>query len=696
MFLPLAFVALGVWERARIAPELVSLQSQQEQLAEVVAALEARPPAPAGRIDMGMRFQHAGKTYVGALALAEARRAQGELDNSLMLARFRQYLPPVVIAGGLALATLSLLMLALGFVLGLLGRSSRDRLIGCFSLARRVLPSLLGAQVVLGAGVFIAAVAFEAAGLLDLGSSSGRALQLFGVAVVVVGFSVWTAIQAILQLRRAVDLFTPEPLPIIGRTVSAAEAPGLWRLVDGLAERLGALRPDHVVVGLSEGFFVTAGPQLLIPGDAPLSGRTLYLPLPYLALMRGDEIATIIGHELAHFSGGDLDYSQRFAPIYAGVGRSLDAVASAGQGRDGSVSPLVRPALQLGVFVMEQFHHAVRHWSRVREFEADAASITVTSPDAAARALLRSAAAAPRIAEVLDPAFAEPAAAPPDLVAAIQRHAAERGFDDPAAFLEERQPHPTDTHPPTRQRLAAFGGETPELLAEAAIAPPVDALSRLGYYLAEPDALCRDATVRFLDAARQAADAERADLEATASSVAKDAVSLHENTRPVAIVLCVTAAVVLGGVLALVTLGVQGLRGQELWIVGGTGLVAGLFCLASAWSVLRRGRTPFLVLTPEAMRHRHLQPIAWSDIAALDIRSDTVNLITLIALEPEAPLPARSGAWWRVKVDRKQRVVVFKAAPPRELKMQGYIDLMHRYHHADQARRLLAGAAPPA
>ena len=36
----------------------------------------------------------------------------------------------------------------------------------------------------------------------------------------------------LLQLRRAVDLFTPDPLVIAGRPVSAAEAPGLWRLLD--------------------------------------------------------------------------------------------------------------------------------------------------------------------------------------------------------------------------------------------------------------------------------------------------------------------------------------------------------------------------------------------------------------------------------------------------------------------------------
>ncbi|WP_309228771.1 M48 family metalloprotease, partial [Roseomonas sp. KE2513] len=214
-------------------------------------------------------------------------------------------------------------------------------------------------------------------------------------------------------------------------------------------------------------------------------------------------MAAIIGHELAHFSGGDTEYSLRFLPIYAGVGRSLDAVALAGMGADGSHSLLTRPALQLGVFVMDQFHHAVRHWSRLREFAADAAGAKATSADAAARALLRTAAAYPRIDETLGSSFRAPDAAPPDLVAATLQHAAERGLDDPAGHLEETQPHPTDTHPPTRQRLSSLDREpSPALLAEAATPPPREALSRLGAYFADPEPLCRAATADFLGSAR--------------------------------------------------------------------------------------------------------------------------------------------------------------------------------------------------
>ncbi len=43
---------------------------------------------------------------------------------------------------------------------------------------------------------------------------------------------------------------------------------------------MGALKPEALVVGLTEGFFVSAGPAVLEPGGTRLEGRILYVPLP--------------------------------------------------------------------------------------------------------------------------------------------------------------------------------------------------------------------------------------------------------------------------------------------------------------------------------------------------------------------------------------------------------------------------------
>jgi len=691
VLLPLALLAFGLWQQGRGLDDQQEAEARQAGIAKVVARLEARP-VPSRGFDSGAVFRDGGHNYAGPLALIKAREALGQRDTAVTVARARRVLPPVVIGCGAVVGVLSALMLLAAAVLGRLGRRSRDALVRGFSLVRHLLPPVLGAQVVLLAVGFVAAVIFEAAGPVLDGGFSTESAKLLGIAAIAVGASLWTAARAVLQLRGTVKLFAPDPLAIIGRTVSPAEAPGLWRVVDKLAARLGALRPDNVVVGLSGGFFVSSGPKLLQPGDAPLGGRTLYLPLPFLALLPEDEVAAIIGHELAHFSGGDTEYSLRFLPIYAGVGRSLDAVVEAGRVGDGTVSPLMRPALRLGLFVMDQFHHAVRHWSRLREFAADAAGAEVTSAGAAARALLRTSAADPRIGETLAPAFQAPRSAPPDLLAAILAQAAERGLDDPAGHLEAEQPHPTDTHPPTRQRIQALGQQPgPALLAEAMAPPPPGALARLGGYFAEPDRLCHAATEDFVAVARQAARQERDALHSAATEVGTETVTVAENRCPQALLLTGVGVLFALAGLALAAFGLSGLSMGEAWLIGGVAGGIGLLFLAFGLFRLRQGNPPVLVLRPDEVLVVGLQaPVAWRHVLDVAMTGTRNGVETRLLLSAETPFPARLAGGRRVTVDARRRVVTVPMGAPRGMSPQGLADLVGRYRRADAARRVLA------
>jgi Zn-dependent protease with chaperone function len=118
---------------------------------------------------------------------------------------------------------------------------------------------------------------------------------------------------------------------------------------------------------------------------------------------------------------------------------------------------------------MQRFHHTVQHWSRLREFAADAAGARVTSADAASRALLRTAAVETRTDETLY-AFFQTMQIWSAPSCAVLRHVVARGVDNPVTRLEERQPHLTNSHPPMRQRLVALVREPgPASLAEAVI-----------------------------------------------------------------------------------------------------------------------------------------------------------------------------------------------------------------------------------
>ncbi|BAQ48657.1 M48 family metallopeptidase [Methylobacterium aquaticum] len=622
--------------------------------------------------------------------MTKAREARDGAGTLVTVMEWRRLLPPVAIGGGAVAAGLSLLVLLAGAGLGRLGRGSRDALVRGFALMRRLLPAALAVQILSATAAFVAVVTFEA-GMLVQGGLTGDGMKLLAVAAVAVGATLIAAGGAVLGLRRALDAFEPDPLPILGRAISPAEAPGLWRLVEGLAERMGALKPEALVVGLTDGFFVTAGPAVLEPGERPVSGRILHVPLPLLALMRGDEVAAIVAHELAHYAGGDTAYSQRFLPIYAGVGRSLEAVAAR---RDGALGVL-GPSLRLGAFVMERFHLAVRHWSRKREFAADAAGAAVTSTDASARALLRSGAVAPRVAETLAAAAEAPDAAPPDLVAAVLDRAVARGLDDPAAHLQTGQAHPTDTHPPTSERLAALGRAVdPDLLAAAGIAPPPHALGQLAAYFADPAGLCRAASADFLGAVRARDAAVRADLEAAVAEIGTGERVLRANHRPRGLVLVVAGGLFAAIALAIMIFGVPGIPPRQIVVVAGAAFALAVLMGGAGALVLSRGAPVTLVLSPGSLASPGLdRPIAWGEIADLDMTANHAGVVTRVLLPPGASFPGRRPGRHGVRLDAKRRIVTLAVPMPRGMNPQGFADLIAAYRTAAEARRILAEAA---
>ncbi|WP_244535291.1 M48 family metalloprotease [Methylorubrum salsuginis] len=686
VLLPLGLLLLGVWEMRRGADDRALFHAERQRLDAVVAEWEARAP-PDGRFDPGQQFRSGGRTYGGPLALAKARSARDEAAHLATVMDWRVLLPPVVVAGGALAAGLSLLILLAGAVLGRLGRASRDTLVRGFSLMRRLLPVALSLQILAATAAFVAAIAFEAAVLLQ-GRFDGGAMKLLVVAAVAVGAAVLVAGSTVLGLRRALGAFEPDPLPILGRTVTPAEAPGLWRLVEGLAARLGALKPEAVVVGLTEGFFVSAGPAVLEPGGTRVEGRILYLPLPYLALMRGDEVAAIIGHELAHYAGDDTTYSQRFLPIYAGVERSLGAVAEGHQGALG----LLGPSLRLGLFVMERFHLAVRHWSRTREFAADAAGAGATSADASARALLRTGAVAPRIQETLQAASEAPEAAPADLVAAALDRTVRHGLDDPAAHWQEQQAHPTDTHPPTRERVAALGRTIDaDLLAAAGAVPPPSALGALAAYFADPAGLSRAASADFLGVLRAREAAFHAHLEATVAEVGSEERVLRAHHRPRGLALAVGGGLLAAIGVAIALFGVPGIHARDNGLLLAVALGLGALLAGAGALVLRKGEPVTLVLSPEGLRSPGLdRAIGWDEIADLDMTLRQNGLVMRLLLPPEAPWPQRRPGRHGVKLDTKHRIVTLALALPRGMKPPGLADLIVRYQDAAQARQLLA------
>ena len=269
---------------------------------------------------------------------------------------------------------------------------------------------------------------------------------------------------------------------VMGRRLDAAEQPGLHRFVAALADKLGARKPDNLVVGLDPNFFATSAAMRLPTEQRATSGTTLFLSLPLSRLFTREELAAVIGHELGHFRGRDTAYSQRFAPIYAGLGSAIESVSDSD---GGAVHWGALPARALLGFMYEVFATSERSIGRERELAADRAATEVAPVHALATSLVKCAMLSSLwdlirennvarlngglVTRNLSMAFANAVKYDIDhdsLSVSI------------AEMLEVEIAHPTDTHPAISERLEALDG-APDTITVADLKVPGESAIRM-------------------------------------------------------------------------------------------------------------------------------------------------------------------------------------------------------------------------
>ena len=668
ILLPLTLSGLGIWQLDRSVEASRLVQANGQDMAR---ALDEIRPIAAQAPGTMVRFE-GGRSYPASTAVAELEDAVDENNLLQTVAEIRHPFAYVTIAGG-ALAFLGGAVGLLGSSLaGLSARRSRDQLVRSFTWLRITLPFW--------------------------GDISGNAVKLALAGIILAGIALYCAVTAVRGLRRVFALVEPEPIVERARVVTEEEAPGLWTFVRNLAERMQAGAPDTIVVGLTSGFYVTESRLLLLPEERLIEGRTLYLPAPFLELLDTAEIAAIVGHELAHFAGEDTRYSQRFVPIYSSLHRSLDALYRADINGDFGIAA----GLRLGYHALSRFDTAVAHWSRLREFEADRHGSTVSGPAGAASALVRVHVADPGVHFVLSDAFRGNEGLGPNLVAAIAKATAERGVDDPAAHLDDRQSHPTDSHPPTIQRIQALGVAIDEkLLAHATRRPDASIASFGRRAFADWDQLCHDLSADFLVNASSVRTEYREELKTVAAAVTEPELVVHENTGPMAGAMIFI--IVLFGLFIACTflfpneMGFGGTGNFRTMLAAGLGGVM-LLCLAAVIFYRRRGARPLMVFTPETLQSPWLsEPVRWDAVVGYQVYATTRFALQLYLGENE-PLPNRTRFSFYNKVKPKRRMIELDAIGIRGMKADAFSELVGRYLAAAHARRALADKdleAPP-
>ena len=367
---------------------------------------------------------------------------------------------------------LGLFMVAAPWVAGLAARSDRRILLCVFKPLLYGTLVLTAMLIVLDTAIPIASAYY----LLEIFVGEAFPAMMLFLALVSAcgaGIGIWSL----------VSLPQRASLTVLALPVSPDEQPGLWAHVRWLAEKTGAAVPDHIVIGLEPGFFVTEADVSCLGRE--LRGQTLFVPLTLSKMLTLGEWSAMIGHELGHFKGLDTRFSKSFYPVYRGTGEALTRLADFSE--EGGQSALVWFPVLPGLAALGHFYTcfatAENTIGRERELAADAVAAETSGKMATASALVKLHAYAPLWDTFVQHlrAFQKMERECParQSIAFVDRVAA---ADIPMLIKDlpkTRTAHPTDSHPPLGARLDALRVNLTDVAETARVVRPADAAALL-------------------------------------------------------------------------------------------------------------------------------------------------------------------------------------------------------------------------
>jgi len=294
---------------------------------------------------------------------------------------------------------------------------------------------------------------------------------------------------AVLILLEAMRLRKPEPLRVTGLAVGPDRVPGLIAQIARVATRLGVRVPARIIVGMDVRAFVTRIPISLRGVEVLSAGETLYLPACALRILDDKQLEALLAHELAHFRGKDVAFTERFIPSFLTLRNAIETLTPDNSPAAWwSVLPKL-PALLLMQSIAVVMAVAVARIRRARELEADRVGAEIESPEAFARALVKFSLLMilwqpfrAANARYLATGRARSNICSDFIESSRLLLATAEGDHLRGVVLSSRLKHPTDVHPPLADRIRALGLDPDLVLDESLseLAPPTNMSTQSG------------------------------------------------------------------------------------------------------------------------------------------------------------------------------------------------------------------------
>lgn len=364
--------------------------------------------------------------------------------------------------GALGVMAAGVLLLLLIKLVGLLTRGNRTLLVIAFVPGLYLTTLVLVGIILVHAAIAIGIIYYLTA--VFLGIIPTGILFAIGLGATL---GIWAMARATLSVVCKSQTY------VVGSELSREDAPLLWSHVESLATNIGALHPQHIIVGLDPNFFVTEAKVVCLSGN--ITGRTLYCSLPLCRILSKGEMSAVVGHELGHYKGKDTKFSKRFYPVYRGTTEAIASLHAAGG--EGIHALALIPAMAVLGYFLECFSLAEHRLGRERELAADTVGAGVTNASTMATALVKVHAFTAYWVTLQETAVA--ALKQGNMFVNISRTYAETCAQNagPSALqgiAESHTSHPTDTHPSLGARLKNLRTSLQEVSAAALDVPPID------------------------------------------------------------------------------------------------------------------------------------------------------------------------------------------------------------------------------